>query len=183
MNPNTMGVVAAIVTLLIAFSFTSLYFKLGFNTLSRVTIPVFVLAFGCCSVLGYFIGNYAGNQLHPIEKQAGAALLIVLGLRFLIKGITTKTARRLFDIGKIRVLSGLVIMLNLDVLLMYTALFLACDAPVYPTLFSGAGAALAGLISGTILGRRTGFLMPNLLETLSAFIVGAAGILMLTGYM
>lgn len=183
MNPDTMGVIAAIVTLLIAFSFTSLYFKSGFNTLSRVAIPVFVLAFGCCSVLGYLIGHFAGHQLHPIEKQAGAALMLILGIRFLIKGITTKTARRLFDVGKRRVLIGLIIMLNLDVFLMYTALFLVSDVPPSSALFSGAGAALAGLLAGTAAGKRTGFLMPNLLEVTMALFLGTAAILLLMGYM
>ncbi|HRZ41571.1 MAG TPA: hypothetical protein P5228_02590 [Bacteroidales bacterium] len=181
MNPTVMGVVAAVVSLLIAFSFSSFYFKTGFRGLALKAIPLFLMVFAGFTVFGWFIGNFAGNQLESLGKQAGASLLLILGIRFLIKGITTKTTRRLFDIGKSRVLIGLLIMLNLDVLLMYTAVSVAFDTPAFPVVIIGTGGALAGLISGTAIGKRTGFLMPNLLEIITALLLGAAGILILLG--
>ncbi len=167
----------ALVSLLVAFSFSSLYFKGGITRHFLKAGIWFLLIFIGFSMIGWLLGNAIQPLLEPIHTKAGASLLLMLALKFLIKGIRTKTLKRLFDISRTATMAGLIVMLNLDILLMYVSLPLAFQTSALPVFTTGAVSTVAGLTAGAALGKKAGLLLPNLLEISTAILFGVAGIM------
>jgi putative Mn2+ efflux pump MntP len=152
----------------IAASFSSLYFKSGFNKNILKPFAAYLLVNLLLALAGLSLGMALQNPLNTLAPQAGALLLLVIAVKILIRAFRTKTIQRIFDISKPATLFGLMLVINNDILLIGTALPLLADISLLCGLTTFAVATVAGFILGVAFGKKAGFILANLLDLAAA---------------
>lgn len=179
MNNLTLMVFLSVISILLPFSFASLYFKGGFTPLFWRTTGFFMVVFLLMSLLGWLLGNAAAGFLETLAPKVGASLLLVISAKFFLRGAKTKTINRIFDIDQKKTLAGLVIMINLDVLLYTTAIPMVATMEAITFWIWVPISAFAGLLLGALSGKKTGLLFANVSDLLIAAILLGVGLVTL----
>lgn len=156
---------------LMAFSFSSFYFKRPqISYLVQTTILYMVFNVILLS-LGFVIGRWIGGIFEELALRAGLSLFLIVGLKILIKGVRTRPMERIFDISKPMTYLGLLLVINIDVLLAGTSTALMEPALWRTLTLIFAGTGLAGFFIGGLTGKRASFLLSNKLELISALAI------------
>ncbi len=156
------------VNLLVALSFSSLYFKRAFTTVFWKILFIYLVFNGLLGLAGFFIGLGLSPLLDQMAFKAGMVLLLVVGIKLFLKGFRTKTVNRIFDIGKTSTLIGLLFALNLDLLLVASGISMmfspSCQILNLTLLIS----ATFGILIGNMIGNKVGYFFSNLMDILAA---------------
>jgi len=155
----------------LAMSFSSLYFKTGFRSNVLKPIVIYFLLNLLLAMAGLMLGKALITPLDIFAPKAGAALLMVIAFKIMIRALKTKTIQRIFDISKTSTLFGLMLVLNIDILLIGTALPLLASFSTICGITPFAIAAPAGLVLGVATGKNTGFILSNILDFAAALAV------------
>ena len=175
MGNSFIFLLAGLFNFAIALSFASLYFKS--QNLKSVCKPL--IGFLVINILLALIGNIAGNliagNLQHLAVKAGAALELIVSFKLLFRALRTKTINRLFDIGQPLTLTGLLVVLNIDVLLATTGIALIDEFPLTTIIVLFGCSSLAGLLTGFVTGKKMQFIMSNILDLIAAIALAIIG--------
>lgn len=168
-------ILAGLFNFAIALSFASLYFK-G-QSLEKISKPLAGYLF--FNVLLALIGTSAGKLFtaspgHLVVK-AGAALILIVAIKLFVRAINAKTINRIFDIGQLPTLIGLLLVLNIDVMLASTGIALISKFNMLTILTLFGSSSLAGLMTGFMAGNKMPFIMSNILDLMAAIAMAILG--------
>ncbi|MFO7723462.1 MAG: manganese efflux pump [Bacteroidales bacterium] len=165
----------------LAMSFSSLYFKSGFRLNVLKPSVIYFLLNLLLAITGLMLGKALTTPLDIFAPKAGALLLLVIACKIIIRAFKTKTIQRIYDISKTSTLFGLILMLNIDILLVGTALPLLASFSLICGMTPFAIAALLGLALGVAIGKNAGFIFSNILDLAAALSVMIISLVFLFG--
>jgi putative Mn2+ efflux pump MntP len=176
MNASLIFILTGTASAALAISFASLYFKAGFRKTILKPLAAYLAVNLLMAASGFLIGNHLTGASGHFSTKAGAALLLVIAAKIIFRAIRTKTIQRIFDIGKDATLLGLMFVLNIDILLIATALPMVSGITYGTGITLFAVAALCGLSAGVLAGKKAGFIFSNLLDLIAAIALLMIGI-------
>jgi putative Mn2+ efflux pump MntP len=162
-----------------ALAFANLYLKNGRANLLFTIALAFVATNIAIAAIGLITGTIISTNLPLLASQAGAALMVVLGMKRMLKGWKTRIEKRFYDITNPKNRFALLMAVNIDTLMLALAAALVFEGHTTIAFSIISSTAILGAIVGTAALKKQQLILSNLIEIVSGSVILIAGALTL----
>ncbi len=160
-------------------SFANLYLKSGASVFLFTIALAFVATNIALAAIGLITGIIIVAMLPQLAANAGAALIVVLGVKRLLKGWKIGVEKRFYDITIPKTRFALLMAVNMDTLMLGLAAAMLFDGQTTMTFSLITSTAIGGTLIGIIALKNQQLILSNLIEIISGAIILITGIIAL----